>query len=235
MINGKLYLIPTLLGDSLPQEVLPDSIFRVINRLNYYIAEDVRSARRFLKKAGSSIEIDDITFFQLNKYTRDDELTGFLGPALSGQDIGLLSEAGLPCIADPGSKVTAMAHRQGVKVIPLTGPSSLILALMASGLNGQAFVFHGYLPIKNNEKIKALKKLEHESAIKKQSQIFMETPYRNIQMFSAITAVCKPSTWLCIASDLTLESEFISTKTIGEWRKQKPDIHKHPAIFILQV
>ncbi len=231
---GNLYLIPTLLGDSLPQDVLPGSVFRIINRLDYYIAEEVRSARRFLKKAGSPMKIDDITFFQLDKYTGEDELAGFLDPAISGHDIGLLSEAGLPCVADPGAKITIMAHRRGIRVIPLSGPSSIMLALMASGLNGQVFAFHGYLPVKENERIKALKNLELESSLKGQSQIFMETPYRNCRMFDTLMIACRQSTLLCIACDLTLESEFISTKTIDQWKKNKPDLHKRPAIFILQ-
>jgi 16S rRNA (cytidine1402-2'-O)-methyltransferase len=233
-MNGKLYLIPSLLGNSAPGEVLPESVFRAIDRLRYYIVEDIRSARRFLIKAGSSVKIDDITFFELNKYTEDKELRGFLAPATSGYDTGLLSEAGTPCVADPGSKITAIAHEKGIRVVPLTGPSSIILALMASGLNGQSFAFHGYLPVKRDDRIRAVKRIEQESSARKQSQIFMETPYRNMQMLDTLTEVCNPSTQLCIACEITLESEFIYTRSISWWKKNKPDINKRPAIFILQ-
>lgn len=231
---GKLYLIPTLLGDTPADEVLPASVFRVINRLHYYIAEDIRSARRFLKKAGSSVNIDDMEFYELNKHTKDQELAGFLSATLSGHDTGLLSEAGMPCVADPGSKITSLAHNYGIKVIPLSGPSSIMLALMASGLNGQSFTFHGYLPVKRHERNRAIKKIEQESISRKQAQIFMETPYRNMQILEALTEVCSPSAQLCIACDITLESEFILTREINYWKKNKPDINKRPAIFILQ-
>jgi 16S rRNA (cytidine1402-2'-O)-methyltransferase len=231
---GKLYLIPSLLGDSAPEEVLPQSVFRVINRVDHYIAENVRSARRFLIKAGSKVKIDDIKFYELNKYTPDTDLAGFLEPAAAGSEMGLLSEAGVPCIADPGAKITAIAHRMGIRVVPLAGPSSVILALMASGMNGQSFIFHGYLPVKQNERIQAIKRIERDSKSNGQSQIFMETPYRNISMLEDLVKVCDPATLLCIACDITLESEFILTREISGWAKKKPDIHKRPAIFILQ-
>ena len=233
-MKGNLYLIPTVLGDTSPSDVLPASVFEVLNRLKHYIAEDIRTARRFLRKAGSSVPIDDIVFLELNKYTNEDDLAGFLEYADAGHDTGLLSEAGVPCVADPGSQITAIAHQSGIRVIPLTGPSSIILALMASGLNGQNFAFHGYLPVKSGERNKMLKRLEQESALKGQAQIFMETPYRNMQILDAIISVCKPSTLLCIASDITLESELISTRKVSRWAKKKPDIHKRPAIFIIQ-
>lgn len=233
-MKGKLFLIPTLLGDTSPHKVLPSSVFEVIKRLNYYIVEDIRTARRFLKKTGISVKIDDIEFFELNKYTDDKDLAGFLAAANAGFDTGLLSEAGAPCIADPGSKITSLAHGSGIKVVPLAGPSSIILALMASGLNGQAFTFHGYLPVKRDKRSQTLKKLEYDSSTKGQSQIFMETPYRNMQMFDALIETCRPSTKLCIACDITLESEFILTCSIAEWKKNKPDINKRPAIFIIQ-
>jgi 16S rRNA (cytidine1402-2'-O)-methyltransferase len=231
---GKLYLIPSLLGDSSPGEVLPGSVFSVINRLETYIVEDVRTARRFLKTAGSPVRIDDITFFELNKYTPEGDLERFLEPAAAGRDTGMLSEAGVPCIADPGSKITALAHRSGIRVVPLAGPSSVILALMASGLNGQSFTFHGYLPVKRNERIQALKRLERDSINRKQSQIFMETPYRNSALIDDLIMACNPATYLCIACDITLETEFISTRQISDWAQKKPDIHKRPAIFIIQ-
>lgn len=231
---GKLYLIPTVLGDIPPQEVLPASVFRITDDLKHYIVEDIRTARRFIRSTGSSVAIDDITFFELNKHTADEDLPGFLAPARDGFDTGIISEAGVPCIADPGSKIVSIAHNLGIKVVPLTGPSSIILALMASGLNGQGFVFHGYLPINKNERSNALKKIERDSGFNDQAQIFMETPYRNMQMTDTILEICKPSTMLCIACDITLDTEFISTRSIAGWKKNKPDIHKRPAIFIIQ-
>ena len=233
-MKGKLYLIPTLLGNASPEDVLPGMVFKIINRLHHYIVEDVRSARRFLKKAGSPVEIDDIEFYELNKYTTESDMEGFLSAALSGYDTGLLSEAGSPCVADPGSIITANAHKRGIQVIPLSGPSSIMLALMASGLNGQAFAFHGYLPVKRNDRARAIKKIEKDSLQNKHSQIFMETPYRNMQLLETLTAVCHPASRLCIACDITLKTEFILTLTVSEWKKNKPDINKRPAIFILQ-
>jgi 16S rRNA (cytidine1402-2'-O)-methyltransferase len=234
LMPGKLYLIPSLLGDSAPEEVLPQAVFEIIKRIDCYIAEDIRTARRFLKKAVTKVEIDNLRFFELNKYTPDEDLAGYLQPAVAGKDMGLLSDAGAPCIADPGSKITMLAHRTGIPVVPLVGPTSIMLALMASGLNGQFFTFHGYLPVKKAERIKAIKRIEKESINKRQSQIFMETPYRNAAMLEDLTRVCNPSTLLCVACDITLGSEFISTREIADWAKKKPDIHKRPAIFILQ-
>jgi 16S rRNA (cytidine1402-2'-O)-methyltransferase len=233
-MQGNLYLIPTVLGNCEPSDVLPSSVFRVVDRLKYYIAEDIRTARRFIKSTGSTVSIDDIKFFELNKHTAHEDLYGFLAAAKAGSDTGLLSEAGVPCVADPGSKIVAIAHNMGIRVIPLSGPSSIILALMASGLNGQSFVFHGYLPVSKDDRNIAVKKIERESAINKQAQIFMETPYRNIQVFDTLTEVCKPSTMICIACDITLGSEFILTRSVAWWKKNRPDINKRPAIFILQ-
>jgi 16S rRNA (cytidine1402-2'-O)-methyltransferase len=233
-MKGNLYLIPTVLGESRPSDVLPRTVFNVLDRLSYYIAENIRTARRFIRLAGSSVPIDNMTFFELNKHTLDDDLSKFLAPARAGSDMGLLSEAGVPCVADPGAKIVAIAHESSIRVIPLTGPSSVILALMASGLNGQNFVFHGYLPVRKDERINAIKKIERESGIRNQAQVFMETPYRNMQMVDAVASTCNPSTMLCIACDLTLESEAIITRNISWWRKNMPDINKRPAIFILQ-
>lgn len=235
MMQGKLYLIPSLLGNSRPGDVLPERVFKIINRLNFYIVEDIRSARRFLKRAGSAIDIDDITFYELNKYTEEKELAGYLNALISGHDTGLLSEAGVPCVADPGSKITSLAHSRKIQVVPLSGPSSIILALMASGLNGQSFAFHGYLPVRRNDRNQAVKKIEQTSLHNRQSQIFMETPYRNMQMLGTLIEVCNPATHLCVACDITLETEFISTRRISDWKKNMPDIDKRPAIFILQV
>ncbi len=231
---GKLYLIPTLLGDVPPASVLPASVFYVVNRVRHYIAEDIRSARRFLKKAGIPFHFDNVRFYLLNKYTADEELHEFLSDASRGFDTGLLSEAGMPCIADPGSRIVAMAHNSGIRVVPLTGPSSIMLALMSSGLTGQSFAFHGYLPVKMAGRNPAIRKLEADSVEHNQSQIFMETPYRNNKMLESVIAVCKPSTRLCIACDITLASEFILTRTVSDWKRDLPDIHKRPTIFIIQ-
>ena len=233
-MKGNLYLIPVLLGNSKPEEVLPSSLFELITRIDYYIVEDVRSARRFLKKADANTEIDKLTFFELNKHTANIEIDSFLEPARSGSDTGLMSEAGSPCVADPGSNIIYAAHRSGIKVIPLPGPSSIILALMASGLNGQKFAFHGYLPVNKVERSRMVKSLENESLTSRQSQIFMETPYRNMQMVETLTEICNPATQLCIACDITLDSEYIYTCSIAEWKRIKPDINRRPAIFILQ-
>ncbi|TVR72124.1 MAG: SAM-dependent methyltransferase [Marinilabiliales bacterium] len=231
---GRLYLIPTLLGDVAPASVLPASVFNVVNRVRHYIAEDLRSARRFLKKAGIPVQFDNVKFYLLNKYTDDEELQNFLSGAARGYDTGLLSEAGMPCIADPGSRIVAMAHDSGIRVVPLTGPSSIMLALMSSGLTGQSFVFHGYLPVKPDGRNQAIRKLEADSIEHSQSQIFMETPYRNKKVLESVISVCKPSTRLCIACDITLASEYILTRRVSDWQKDIPDIHKRPAIFIIQ-
>jgi 16S rRNA (cytidine1402-2'-O)-methyltransferase len=233
-MTGKLFLIPTVLGDSPPAEVLPASVFKIIDRLRHYIVEDIRTARRFIRSTGSPVPIDDIQFFELNKYTAREDYLNFLDSVRAGHDTGLLSEAGVPCVADPGADIVAIAHNLGIKVVPLSGPSSIILALMASGLNGQGFVFHGYLPVNQTERTNAVRRLERDSGINSQSQIFMETPFRNMQMLDTLTSVCKPATLLCIACDITLETEFIATRSIGDWKKNKPDIKKRPAIFIIQ-
>ncbi|MGF1584755.1 MAG: SAM-dependent methyltransferase [Bacteroidales bacterium] len=231
---GKIFLIPTVLGDSSPEKVLPSYVFKVIERLKHYIVEDLRTARRFIRSAGSPVPIDDMKFFELNKYTAKEDYLSFLDPVRAGHDTGLLSEAGVPCVADPGADIVAIAHNLDIKVVPLSGPSSIILALMASGMNGQGFVFHGYLPVNKAERTNAVKKLERDSGINNQSQIFMETPFRNMQMLDTLTSYCKPPTLLCIACDITLETEFISTRSIADWKKNKPDINKRPAIFIIQ-
>ncbi len=231
---GSIYLIPNLLGETGPHDVLPSRVFQIIKRLRYYIAEDIRTARRFLKKAGIPFQLDEVSFNILNKHTLEEDIPGFLSPAFEGNDTGIISEAGIPCVADPGSEIVSMAHEKGLRVIPLTGPSSIFLALMASGLNGQSFIFHGYLPVKPALRYNALKKIENDSAINNRSQIFMETPYRNMKMVESILSVCQPSARLCIACDITMPTEFISTNTILGWRKKKPDIHKRLVIFILQ-
>lgn len=228
-----LYLIPTSLGECDFNRILPSLNTEIVTALRYFIVEDVRTARRFLKKANSSIDIDQLTFFVLNQHTTPEELSGFLKPMFAGSDMGVLSEAGCPAIADPGADVVAIAQRNSFKVVPLVGPSSILLSLMASGFNGQSFAFVGYLPIQPAERSKALKKLESRVYSENQSQIFIETPYRNMKMLEEIIQTCQPSTRLCIAVDITLETEFIKTKTIKEWKNNLPDLNKRPCIFLI--
>lgn len=230
---SKLYLIPTSLGECDFNRILPAQNTEIVTALRFFIVEDVRTARRFLKKTNHSIDIDSLTFFVLNQHTSSEELSGFLKPLFEGNDVGVLSEAGCPAIADPGADVVAIAQSHNFNVVPLVGPSSILLSLMASGFNGQSFAFAGYLPIQPDERSKALKKLESRAYSENQSQIFIETPYRNMKMLEEIIKVCQPSTRLCIAADITLETEFIKTKTVKEWKGKLPDLNKRPCIFIL--
>jgi 16S rRNA (cytidine1402-2'-O)-methyltransferase len=232
-IMAYLYLIPTTLGESEIESVLPSTNFLIINKLKYFIVENIRTARRFLKKVNHEINIDELVFFELNEHTDKKNLEEFLKPVHEGYDIGIISEAGCPGIADPGADVVKIAHEKNVKVIPLVGPSSILLSLMASGMNGQNFAFHGYLPAKTSERIKTIKEIEKRSVMEKQTQIFIETPYRNTKLFEDLTATLNPSTRLCIAADLTLETEYIQTKTILNWKKQKPELNKRPSIFLV--
>ncbi|MCF6366786.1 MAG: SAM-dependent methyltransferase [Bacteroidales bacterium] len=233
-MKTKIYLIPTSLGESDLQSVIPNNIKMIVESLNFFIVENIRSARRYIRKLSKDKVIDDITFFELNKHTKTNDISSFLQPAFSGNDIGIISEAGNPGIADPGAEIVKIAHRKNIQVIPLVGPSSILLALISSGLNGQNFAFNGYLPVKPPERVKKIQFLENRSKTEKQSQIFMETPFRNMKMLDDILNNCKKNTQLCIATDITLETEFIKTKTIIDWKKQKPQINKRPTIFILQ-
>lgn len=230
---SKLYLIPTSLGECSFNSILPSDNTIIVSGLKHFIVEDIRTARRFLKKANPSIDIDTLTFFVLNQHTSAEELGGFLKPMFAGNDMGILSEAGCPAIADPGADVVAIAQRNNFTVVPLVGPSSILLSLMASGFNGQSFAFVGYLPIQPEERSKTLKKLESRAYSENQSQIFIETPYRNMKMLEQIIKTCQPNTRLCIAVDITLETEFIKTKTVKEWKTQLPDLNKRPCIFLL--
>lgn len=234
-MTGTVYLIPNTLGDCDTNRVLPAYNKEVILSVKHYIVEDVRTARRFLKKVDSSINIDELTFYTLNNHTTPEEICGYLLPAKSGMDMGIISEAGCPAIADPGADIVRLAQEADVKVVPMVGPSSILLGLMASGFNGQSFAFVGYLPIKPNERDQRLRQLEKRAHVEKQSQIFIETPYRNNTMFENILSVCQGSTKLCIACDITLETEYIKTKTVSQWKafKQRPDLNKRPCIFIL--
>ena len=233
MKKGKLYLIPSLLGDSDINFSLPNSVKQHIQEIKIFIVENVRSARRFIRKADKEKNIDNCTFYAFGKHDRLNLEEDFLPHILNGEDVGIISEAGLPCIADPGSEIVAYAHDFKINVLPLVGPSSILLALIASGLNGQNFVFHGYLPIDKKERERKIKQMESNSRKENQSQIFMETPYRNHQLLDAIIKNSSNKARLCIATNITLSSENIKTKTIEEWKNTKLDIHKKPTIFLL--
>ncbi len=229
---GKLYLIPSAISDSPPEEVIPGYITEIINRINYYIVENERTARRMLIRLGLNTPIEELLFFILNKYTDRSEIPGFLEKSAES-DLGLLSEAGVPAIADPGSEVVMMAHQRDIEVIPLVGPSSILLAMMASGLNGQNFAFNGYLPVKSNDRIRKIRQLEQSSFSENQSQIFIETPYRNNQLIQDILKTCSDNTLLCIATDITSGEAIIKTQTMAKWRRNRIDINKRPSIFII--
>lgn len=231
--RGKLYLIPTTLGDTEPLEVLPLSIKRVIENTTHFIVENEKTARRFIKRITPNKPQPSLILYTLNKYTGPEEFNSYLKPCLEGQDIGIISEAGCPGIADPGADIVALAHQKSIKVVPLVGPSSILLAMMGSGMNGQSFAFTGYLPIDKNERRKEIKNLERRSREFQQSQAFIETPYRNNKLLGDLIQGLKPDTRLCIATDITLASEYIVTKPIAEWKKSHPDLHKRPAIFII--
>jgi 16S rRNA (cytidine1402-2'-O)-methyltransferase len=229
-----LYLIPTTLGETSVEKVLPADLMKVVSTLQYFVVENTRTARRHLKKMVPEIVIDDLDFKELNEHSKPFELEVLLDPIRLGFDVGILSEAGCPGIADPGADLVKLAHQKGIKVVPLVGPSSILLSLMASGMNGQNFAFIGYLPVKSPERAKAIRDIERNSARDKQTQIFIEAPYRNAKLLEDLLSVCSEQTSLCIAVDLTLESEFVVTKTIAAWKKAVPDINKKPGIFLLQ-
>ncbi|MFS4492090.1 SAM-dependent methyltransferase [Maribacter sp. 2308TA10-17] len=232
--KGKLYLIPTTLGDTAPLEVLPISIKRAIENIDYYIVENEKTARKSIKKISSGKSQPSLHIEILNKYTEPQSIPGFLQPCLDGHDIGILSEAGCPGIADPGADVVKIAHEKDIQVVPLVGPSSIFLALMASGMNGQSFSFKGYLPIDSNDRKKAIKQMERISIDQKQTQICIETPYRNDKLLAEMLKTLSNQTLLCVACDITLPTEYIATKTVSDWKKTPLDLHKRPAIFIVQ-
>ena len=228
-----LYLIPVTLGGTSIEKVLPTYNKEIILGIKHFIVEDVRSARRFLKKVERSINIDELTFYPLNKHTSPEDISGYLKPLQAGDSMGVISEAGCPAVADPGADVVAIAQRKNLKVVPLVGPSSIILSVMGSGFNGQSFAFHGYLPIEPSERIKRIKTLEGRIYTENQTQLFIETPYRNNKMMEDIVKNCRPTTKLCIAANITCEGEYIKTKTIKEWQGKLPDLSKIPCIFLI--
>lgn len=233
--TGTLYLVPVPLGSSPNGTVLPGDVIERARNLTHFLAENPKSARGFLKSLPASTPLQQIEIRELSEHTPENALPELLAPLLAGIDVGMVSEAGCPAVADPGGKLVALAHERNIRVVPLVGPSSILLALMGSGLSGQNFCFHGYLPAKTEDREKKIRELEKESRQAKRTQIFIETPYRNQQMLEALLKSCAPSTKICIASDLTLISEQIETRTSNEWKRRRlPDINRRPTIFLMQ-
>lgn len=233
MTNPVLYLIPVLLGETAIDQVIPNYNKEVVSELKFFIVENIRTARRFLKKCDPDIDIDSLTFYELNKHTEQKDISDFLNPMKLGESIGVMSEAGCPGVADPGADVVAIAQQRGYKVMPLVGPSSMLMAIMASGFNGQSFAFEGYLPIDSNERVSKLKQLEARSYKENQTQLFIETPYRNQKLAEDILQHCKPQTLLCIATNISCEDEQITTKSIKAWKSKLPDLNKKPTVFLI--
>ncbi|MDQ1772081.1 SAM-dependent methyltransferase [Labilibaculum sp. A4] len=231
-MKGKLFLIPTTLGDTEIDQVIPNNIQQLIPDIKHFIVENIRTTRRYLKKVNQDINIDDLTFYELNKHTSPKDISTYLD-AIADHDMGIISEAGCPGVADPGADVVKIAHTKNIQVVPLVGPSSILLSLMASGFNGQNFAFNGYLPIPSNERSKKIKHLDHRSLSEGQTQMFIETPFRNMKMLEDLLQNCSPATKLCIAADITLESEYIKTMSVQAWKNNLPDLHKRPAIFLI--
>lgn len=231
---GKLYLIPTTLGDTEPLEVMPISVKKVIETLDYFIVENEKTARRYIKRITPSKVQSELHFMKIDKFSHELETRNYLDVCQQGISVGVLSEAGVPGVADPGATIVKQAHEKGIQVIPMVGPSSILLAMMASGMNGQNFTFNGYLPIDKSDKKRAIKELERLSRDKKQAQIFIETPYRNGKMLDDLKATLHQNTRLCVACDITLPTEYIKTLPIAKWKSENPDLHKRPAIFIIQ-
>ena len=232
-MKGVLYLVPNTLGNPDTKETIPEGIKCRVNDISLFIVENLRNARRYLKSLNREINIDSLTFFELNEHTPVEEIPTFLDRVEKGMDAAIISDAGVPGVADPGAAVVRLAHEKGIRVVPLTGPSSILLALMASGLNGQSFCFHGYLPVKKPDRIRKIREIEQTTVRKGETQLFIEAPYRNDALLSDILETCHPSTLLCIAADITMESEFIFTKTTGAWKKKKPTLHKRPVLFLI--
>lgn len=234
-MTGKLILFPVPIGADDLSVSLPAYNLQMLNSCHTFIVEELRTARRFLKHAGYAHAIDDTVFLLLNEHTEPSELSGYLDATLHGENVGLLSEAGLPCVADPGALVTAMAQRRGVEVVPLVGPSSLMLALMASGLNGQSFAFVGYLPVERHQRAAAIRSLENRALKEHQTQLFIEAPYRNNQMLETLAECCRPDTLVTVAVDLTLPTQQVLTRSASQWRSQRQqlNLHKRNTVFLI--
>ena len=231
---GNLYLIPTTLGESDTARVIPSEVSAIVKEIRYFIVENIRTARRYLRKMDPTLNIDELQFFELNQHTDSSAPAEYLNPVLEGFDVGIISEAGCPGIADPGAEVVKIAHIKQIRVIPLVGPSSILLSLMASGMNGQNFAFIGYIPVKPAERVKAIREIEKRSGVENQTQIFIEAPYRNTQLINDLINTLNDQTRLCIACDITLNTEYIKTQTVAQWKKGIPDLNKRPAIFLIQ-
>lgn len=231
--KGKLYLIPSPLGENDPMEVIPLPVLKSLEGFRTFVVEEVRTARRYLSKAGLKGRIGELQFFELNEHTEQSAVENYLKLFDNGNDVALISEAGLPAVADPGAQLVALAHRHGIEVIPAVGPSSLMMSLMASGLNGQSFAFCGYIPAKTDERRSRLKTLEKVSGQLKQTQIIIETPYRNDSLFKDILSTCSASTRLCIAANITMPDAYIRTKTVAQWKKEDIIIGKRPCVFLI--
>ena len=233
MAAGKLFLIPTTLGESTLAAVIPQEVQQRVRTLEYFVAENPKTARAYLKQVGTAKPLQELHIATLNEHTPDEAIADLAAPLRAGHDVGVMSEAGCPGIADPGSRLVLYAHRHAIRVVPLVGPSSILLALMASGLNGQSFVFHGYLPVADVEREKALRELEKQSRRLKQTQIFIETPYRNQRLLQSILGVCANATLLCVAAEITLAGEDIHTLSVAAWKKTPPQLDRRPALFLL--
>lgn len=232
-MKGVLYLIPTTLGGDSLEEVIPQYVATIAQGISHFVVEDVRSARRYLSKIGMPIPISELTFEELDKHNPLQDARKLVQPLLEGENVGLLSEAGVPAVADPGAVVVQAAHKVGIRVVPLVGPSSIIMALMASGFNGQNFAFVGYLPINSKERTQRIKQLEVRAKTEQQTQLFIEAPYRNNQLLKSLVETLKPDTMLHVSCDLTLHTEFVLTQSIREWQKKMPYLHKRPSIFAI--
>jgi 16S rRNA (cytidine1402-2'-O)-methyltransferase len=232
-VAAKLYLVPSTLGEFAPLATLPQATLEIVSGLDHWVVETPKLARRFLQAAGVALRLRKLDFKVLDEHTPDSRLPELLAPALGGADLGVLCDAGCPGVADPGARLVRLAHTQSVLVVPLVGPSAILLALMGSGLNGQRFVFHGYLPIDPLKRTRALRDLERISAALDQTQIAIETPYRNNQLLDALLKDCAEDTRLCIAADLTLPGQYIRTRRIGEWRTDRPNLNKRPTVFLI--
>lgn len=235
MTFGTLYLVPNLLGATKPEQVLPAGTLSIVKRLRHFVVENTRTSRRVLSRIGMDCPIDEIEFIELDKHDKggDLDLMEHLGACLQGEDMGVMSEAGTPCVADPGTLVVDLAHSAGIKVVPLVGPNAMILALMASGFNGQAFAFHGYLPIKSPDRQNAIKNLERRSMTNNETELFIETPFRNNAMLADLCKNLHPSTRVCVACNLTCEDELVISQDVAEWKKFKGDLNKKPAVFLV--
>ncbi len=231
--SGILYLIPTSITDSFSSKSFPENNFSVISEISEFIVEEIKSARRFLKAVGYTRDLSIVSFLELNEHSDLKLIDRYIEPLIQGKNVGLISEAGTPCIADPGAEIVGLAHQKNIRVVPLIGPNSIVLALMASGLNGQNFTFYGYLPIEKNARKKAILAMEKDCYASGRTQVFIETPYRNNNLLESLVNNCSPKIRLCIASNISSSDEFIKTRTIGKWRSSLPDIHKKPAVFLL--